>query len=228
MIESSQNMKKNDKESFIGTGQILKDEESSITTDITDALEMDVEMDMDMKKKEDELFGTTGQNLIDDESIMTSLTDALEIDTEMEMDVETDIDPNDRKPGFLVLVVIFLIVFALILTVFLLGVLQGGVLQGEDDYNLFWHLFWGLMLVLVALPLLSFSFGTLELESEMDLETDNDPNDRKCKISCRCFGLYLIEFLKRCLIAFLIWVIFCSGGYFASCLDDWVCSGGRC
>ena len=42
IIESSQNMKKNDKESFIGTGQNLKDEESSITTDITDALEMDM------------------------------------------------------------------------------------------------------------------------------------------------------------------------------------------
>ena len=49
IIESSQNMKKNDKESFIGTGQILKDEESSITTDITDPLEMDVEMDMEVE-----------------------------------------------------------------------------------------------------------------------------------------------------------------------------------
>jgi hypothetical protein len=58
IIESSQNMKKNDKESFIGTGQNLKDEESSITTDKTDALEMDVEMDMEKKKKEDESFET--------------------------------------------------------------------------------------------------------------------------------------------------------------------------
>ena len=49
IIESSQHMKKNDKESFIGTGQILKDEESSITTDITDPLEMDVEMDMEVE-----------------------------------------------------------------------------------------------------------------------------------------------------------------------------------
>ena len=49
IIESSQHMKKNDKESFIGTGQILKDGESSITTDITDPLEMDVEMDMEVE-----------------------------------------------------------------------------------------------------------------------------------------------------------------------------------
>jgi len=176
----------------------------------------DEESSQNMKKNEDELFGTTDQNLKDDESIRTGITDALEMDTETDMDVETDIDPNDRKPSFLVL--FFSLVFcAMFLTSYLLGALHRGVLQSD------WYLFWGLMLVLVALPLLSFC-----LESEMDLETDNDPNDRKCKISCRCFGLYLIEFLKRCLIAFLIWVIFCSGGYFASCLDDWVCSGGRC
>ena len=85
IIESSQNMKKNDKESFIGTGQNLKDEESSITTDITDALEMDVEMDMDMKKKEDESFGTE-KNLKDEESsITTDITDALEMDVKWDM-----------------------------------------------------------------------------------------------------------------------------------------------
>ena len=31
----------------------------------------DEESSQNMKKNEDELFGTTGQNLIDDESIMT-------------------------------------------------------------------------------------------------------------------------------------------------------------
>ena len=72
----------------------MKDEESSITTDITDALEMDVEIDMDMKKKEDESFGTK-KNLKDAESIRTGITDALEIDMEM----ETDNDPNDLKCG---------------------------------------------------------------------------------------------------------------------------------
>ena len=122
IIESSQNMKKNDKESFIGTGQKLKDEESSITIDITDALEMDVEMDMDMKKKEDESFGTE-KNLKDEESsIRTDITDALEIDMEM----ETDNDPDDVKciwirpmlcvfcPLFCVFLLLFIYLFSIV------------------------------------------------------------------------------------------------------------------